>query len=77
MRQRVTVFAFFLLVAIGAVGQLAEAANLTVNCNKKNHTWKSDTSCSGPHSRAKYGNCCGQLHGEYFDSKRGSTDTDC
>jgi hypothetical protein len=35
MRQRVAVFAFFLLVAIGAVGQSAEAANLTVNCNKK------------------------------------------
>jgi len=35
MRQGATVFAFFLLVAIGAAGRSAEAANLTVNCDKK------------------------------------------
>ena len=35
MRLRATVFAFFLLVAIGAAGRSAEAANLTVNCDKK------------------------------------------
>jgi hypothetical protein len=35
MRQTATVFAFFLLVAIGAAGRSAEAANLTVNCDKK------------------------------------------
>ena len=35
MRQRARVFAFFLLVAIGAASQCAQAANLTVNCDKK------------------------------------------
>jgi hypothetical protein len=35
MRRRASVFAFFLLVAIGAAGRSAEAANLTVNCDKK------------------------------------------
>ena len=35
MRQRARCFAFFLLVAIGAAGPRAQAANLTVNCDKK------------------------------------------
>jgi hypothetical protein len=34
MKQRATVFAFFLLLAIGAAGQYAQAANLSVNCEK-------------------------------------------
>ena len=34
MKQRVPVFAFFLLVAIAAAGQYAQAANLSVNCDK-------------------------------------------
>jgi len=35
MRQRARFFAFFLWVAIGAASQCAQAANLTVNCDKK------------------------------------------
>jgi len=35
MRQRAHVFAFFLLVAIGAASKSAPAANLTVNCDNK------------------------------------------
>ncbi len=35
MRQRARFFAFFLLVAIGATNQHAQAANLTVNCDQK------------------------------------------
>ena len=35
MKQRTTVFAFFLLVAIGAAGEHAQAANLNVNCDKR------------------------------------------
>jgi hypothetical protein len=35
VRRRAAVFAFFLLAAIGAAGRSAEAANLTVNCDKK------------------------------------------
>ena len=35
----VNVFTFFLLLAIGATSRSAQAANLTVNCDKKtNHT---------------------------------------
>ena len=34
MRQRATVFAFFLSVAIGGASQYAQAANLRVNCDK-------------------------------------------
>ena len=34
MKQRSTVFAFFLLLAIGAASQYAQAANLSVNCDK-------------------------------------------
>src|SRR6266699_3447241 len=34
MKQRATVFAFFLFLAIGAAGQYAQAANLSVNCDK-------------------------------------------
>jgi hypothetical protein len=35
MRRSARVFVFFLLVAIGAASQYAQAANLTVNCDKK------------------------------------------
>ena len=35
MGQSARVFALFLLVAVGAAGRCAEAANLTVNCDKK------------------------------------------
>ncbi len=34
MKQKTTVFAFFLLLAIGAASQCAQAANLSVNCDK-------------------------------------------
>jgi hypothetical protein len=35
MRQRASVFAFFLLVTIGAANQSAQATKLTVNCDKQ------------------------------------------
>ena len=35
MRQRARLFSFILLVASGAASQCAQAANLTVNCDKK------------------------------------------
>jgi len=35
MKQRARFFSFILLVAIGAASQCAQAANRTVNCNKK------------------------------------------
>ena len=35
VRKRVTVFAFFLLLSVGAASRCAQAADLTVNCDKK------------------------------------------
>jgi Right handed beta helix region len=35
VRQRATVFGLFLLVAVGAASRCAQAADLTVNCDKK------------------------------------------
>src|SRR4051812_30892635 len=40
MRQRVTIFASFLSVAIGAAGQHALAATYNVNCDKREHIGK-------------------------------------
>ena len=62
MRQRASVFAFFLLVAIGAGSQCAEAANLTVNCDKKEkiHTavkLLADTNPQGPNTVTVSGSC--------------------
>jgi hypothetical protein len=38
MRQRLTVFAFYLLVAVGAASQRAQASILNVNCDRhENH----------------------------------------
>jgi Right handed beta helix region len=62
MRVRATVFAFCLLVAIGAAGRSAEAANLTVNCDKKQtirETLKllALVHLPGPHTRSVVGSC--------------------
>jgi hypothetical protein len=62
MRQRATVFAFFLLVAIGAASRSAEAANLTVNCDKKQtirETLKllAVVHLQGPHTLSVVGSC--------------------
>src|SRR6266404_477092 len=35
MKQKASVFAFFLVAAVGATSQNAQASNLTVNCTKK------------------------------------------
>ena len=62
MRQRAIVFAFFLLVGIGAVSQCAQAANLTVNCDKKETIHKAvkllaDTNPQGPNTITVSGSC--------------------
>jgi hypothetical protein len=62
MRVRATVFAFCLLVAIGAAGRSAEAANLTVNCDKKQtirETLKllALVHLPGPHTLSVVGSC--------------------
>jgi hypothetical protein len=62
MRQRATVFAFFLLVAIGAASQYAQAANLTVNCDRKETIHKAvkllaTTNPQGPNTISVVGSC--------------------
>lgn len=62
MRPRKTVFAIFLLVAIGAATRSAEAANLTVNCDKKqtiSETLKllALVHQQGPHTLSVVGGC--------------------
>ncbi len=62
MRHRATIFAFFLLVAIGATSRSTEAANLTVNCDKKQtirETLKllAVVHLPGPHTLSVVGSC--------------------
>ncbi len=62
MTQRATVFAFFLLVAIGAASQYAQAANLTVNCDRKETIHKAvkllaTTNPQGPNTISVVGSC--------------------
>ena len=68
MRQRTRSFAFFLLVAIGVASQYAQAAHLSVNCDKHESISKvlrllAKTNPQGP-------------NGKPGDSEYGSTDTD-
>jgi hypothetical protein len=62
MRQSVRIFAFFLLVGIGAASQYAEAANLTVNCDNKETIHKAvkllaNTNPEGPNTITVAGSC--------------------
>jgi hypothetical protein len=62
MRHRASVFAFFLLVGIGAVSQCAQAANLTVNCDKNETIRKAvkllaNTNPQGPNTITVAGSC--------------------
>jgi hypothetical protein len=62
MRQRATVFAFFMFAAIGAASQYAQAANLTVNCDRKETIHKAvkllaNTNPQGPNTISVVGSC--------------------
>lgn len=62
MRRRGTAFAFFLLLVTGAAGRSADAANLTVNCDKKQtirETLKllAVVHLQGPHTLSVVGSC--------------------
>ena len=62
MRQRTTFLAFCLLAAIGAASQGAQAANLTVNCDKKETIHKAvkllaDSNPQGPNTITVSGSC--------------------
>ncbi len=62
MRQRARFFAVFLLVTIWAASLCAQAANLTVNCDKKETINKAvkflaDTNPQGPKTVSVSGSC--------------------
>src|SRR6266478_3995214 len=62
MRQKARFFSFILLVASGAASQLAQAANLTVNCDNKETIHKAvkllaNTNPQGPNTISVAGSC--------------------
>src|SRR6266566_7278430 len=62
MKQRATVFAFCLFLAIGAAGQYGQAANLSVNCEKHESISKAlrllaKTNPQGPNKITVSGDC--------------------
>ena len=66
MRQRTRFFAFFLLVAIGVASQYAQAAHLSVNCDKHESVSKvlrllAKTNPQGPNRVTVSGSCEGNL----------------
>jgi hypothetical protein len=86
MGQRARFFAFFLLVAIGAASQCAQAAILTVNCDKKETIHKAlkllaDTNPQGPNTINVSGVCRGNFVIQSMDrltliTKKGASITD-
>ncbi len=66
MRQKARVFAFLLLVAIGAASQYAQAAHLSVNCDKHESISRvlrllAKTNPQGPNRVTVSGSCEGNL----------------
>ncbi|MCU1308066.1 MAG: Cell surface glycoprotein [Acidobacteriaceae bacterium] len=66
MKQRSSVFSFFLLVAIGVTSQYAQAANMRVNCDKQESVSKalrllSKTNPQGPNKITVSGACTDNL----------------
>jgi len=86
MRQRARIFVFFLLAAIGAASQCAQAANLTVNCDKKETIHKAlkllaDTNPQGPNTITVVGSCSDNILIKSMDrltliTKNGASITD-
>ena len=66
MKQRARVFVFFLLVVIGAASQYAQAAHLSVNCDKHESIRKAlhllaTTNPQGPNTITVSGSCNGNF----------------
>ena len=66
MRQSAKVFVFFLLVVIGAASQYAQAANLSVNCDKNESIRNAlhllaTTNPQGPNTVTVSGSCTGNF----------------
>ena len=86
MRQRARIFALFLLVAIGAASQYAQAANLSVNCDKHESIRKAlhllaKTNPQGPNTITVSGGCKGNFVIQSMDrltliTKKGASITD-
>lgn len=86
MNRRVRIFAFCLFVAIGAAGQRAQAANLTVNCDKKETIREAlklllAANPQGPNTLMVSGNCRENILIQSTErltliTKRGATITD-
>jgi hypothetical protein len=86
MSQIAKVFAFFLLVAIGATGRCAQAANLFVNCDKKESIHEAlkflvAVNSQGPNTVVVTGNCKENILIQSMDrltllSKKGASITD-
>jgi Periplasmic copper-binding protein (NosD) len=86
MRQRASVFAFFLLAAVGAANQWAQAANLTVNCDNRETIHKAvkllaTTNPQGPNTISVIGSCRENILIQSMDrltliTKKGASITD-
>jgi hypothetical protein len=86
MRQNAKFFAFFLLVAIGAASQCAQAVNLTVNCDRHESLHKAlrllaTTNPQGPNKITVLGSCKGNFVIQSMDrltliTKNGASLTD-
>src|SRR5947199_7220053 len=86
MRRSARVFVFFLLVTIGAASQHAQAANLSVNCDKHESIRKAlhllaATNPPGPNTITVSGSCNGNFVIQGMDrltliTKKGASITD-
>jgi len=86
MRQKARFFSFILLVASGAASQLAQAANLTVNCDNKETIHKAvkllaNTNPQGPNTISVAGSCRENIVIQSMDrltliTKKGASITD-
>jgi len=86
MRQRARVFVFILLVVIGAVSQCAQAANLSVNCDKHESIGKAlrvlaASNAQEPNTISVSGACRGNVVIQNMDhltliTKKGASITD-
>src|SRR5205814_7470042 len=86
MRQSARFFVFFLLVTIGAASQHAQAANLSVNCDKHESIRKAlhllaATNPPGPNTITVSGSCNGNFVIQGMDrltliTKKGASITD-